>query len=756
MNEQDNQTPPPTMKLADIYFVVFRHLRLIALFSGLGVLAALFLFLTRQPLYESVAKVMVHYVLEPQVVGPDAEKARMLSVDSRGETIMGAEREILTSMDLARSVVQDLGPSRVLRKAGGGTNQLYAIEQIMKNLEVEILNKGNVLKITYRNPDPEMAQLVLSQLITNYHNKHLTVYQRLGSNDDFFRQKQIAADELRRIEDQLADTKARSMAFSPEEDKRALNQQMWKVRGEIDETAAKLAELSALDPSSAGNKLQSNNVPASVGEASAVELAEYQDLVKELASVRSRQQQLLVQQFYTPSNSVMLALRAKIQDLQKRRTQMEEANPRLAILAAPSLQPSSSSNDVAVGLSDVAALKAHLGVLTNQLLRLQTNAVDLDKAERAILELQRNKELQETNYRYFTMRVDQSRTEDQLAAGKISNITPVQDPSFPLRSPGKTKKMMAMALAGGILGGIGLAFLLELFLDQTVKRPEEVEKKLRLPLVLTIPELTNGSKRPWLPGLKWLASSDSRLRHSHNGHNGSSTLAGTPADGHGNSALTPTSQSQKVAQGLTLYYAALRDRLTTYFEVRNMTRKPKLVGVTSCGEGAGVTTVAAGLASVLSETGDGRVLLVDMSAGGTAVHPFYKGKPGCGLGEALEQEKRETALVQENLYLVKAGDTSSDSKLPLNLSKRFLSLMPKFKASDYDYILFDMPPVGQTSATPRLAGMMDIVLLVLEAEKTQQEAVSRAQTLLRDSKTNVAAVLNKRRTYVPALLQQEL
>ena len=46
--------------------------------------------------------------------------------------------------------------------------------------------------------------------------------------------------------------------------------------------------------------------------------------------------------------------------------------------------------------------------------------------------------------------------------------------------------------------------------------------------------------------------------------------------------------------------------------------------------------------------------------------------------------------------------------------------MPKFKASDYDYIIFDMPHVSQTSVTPRLAGLMDMVLFVIEAEKTRR------------------------------------
>jgi Mrp family chromosome partitioning ATPase len=82
-------------------------------------------------------------------------------------------------------------------------------------------------------------------------------------------------------------------------------------------------------------------------------------------------------------------------------------------------------------------------------------------------------------------------------------------------------------------------------------------------------------------------------------------------------------------------------------------------------------------------------------------------------------------------------------------------LMPKLKASDYDYIIFDMPPVTQTSGTVRLAGLMDMVLLVVEAEKTNQDVVKQATKLLAESKANVSAVFNKARTYIPARLHQE-
>ena len=98
------------------------------------------------------------------------------------------------------------------------------------------------------------------------------------------------------------------------------------------------------------------------------------------------------------------------------------------------------------------------------------------------------------------------------------------------------------------------------------------------------------------------------------------------------------------------FYEGLRDRLIVYFETRNLNHKPKLVAVTSCGNGAGVSSIATGLAASLSETGDGNVLLVNISGEQGAAQQFYKGKPGCSLDEALATDKKQGALVKANLY----------------------------------------------------------------------------------------------------------
>jgi hypothetical protein len=51
---------------------------------------------------------------------------------------------------------------------------------------------------------------------------------------------------------------------------------------------------------------------------------------------------------------------------------------------------------------------------------------------------------------------------------------------------------------------------------------------------------------------------------------------------------------------------------------------------------------------------------------------------------------------------------------------------------------------------------MDMVLMVLESEKTNRDVVQQANSLLGESNVSVKAVLNKYRPYVPRWLQQEL
>jgi Mrp family chromosome partitioning ATPase len=81
-------------------------------------------------------------------------------------------------------------------------------------------------------------------------------------------------------------------------------------------------------------------------------------------------------------------------------------------------------------------------------------------------------------------------------------------------------------------------------------------------------------------------------------------------------------------------------------------------------------------------------------------------------------------------------------------------MVPNLKASDFDYIIFDMPPLTQTSPSVGLAAWMDKVLLIVEAEKDSRDKVKRGYRELVAARSDVSVVLNKIRSYGPNWLQE--
>ncbi len=134
------------------------------------------------------------------------------------------------------------------------------------------------------------------------------------------------------------------------------------------------------------------------------------------------------------------------------------------------------------------------------------------------------------------------------------------------------------------------------------------------------------------------------------------------------------------------------------------------------------------------------------------MHPFFKGKPAYSLNAALKPNG-EIDSAAENLYLAKVGSSNAG---PAQLGlKKFFEMMPNLKASDFDYIIFDMPSLHQTSPTWGMAAFMDKLLVIVEAEKNSRDAVKRNFRKLTAERDNVAVVVNKTRSYGQRALESE-
>ncbi|MEO7599362.1 MAG: hypothetical protein ABIV50_10545, partial [Opitutus sp.] len=582
------------------------------------------------------------------------------------------------------------------------------------------------------------GQPVLSEVIDQYLKMHLEIHRAVGIIGDFLIQE---TDQLRtrlaQTEEDLRKAKNKAGVISLEDTKNALTGQMSALQSEIFKAQADLAERSSVFEQLTSQPASSATTPSNQSKPSTDKMDEYRNAANRLGLLRRREQELLAQ--FTEENSRVINIRAQIKDASAVVEKLEHEFP---VLARSNLGPAAApggrdSFDLVTEAARLNALQAKIKTLNAQMDVIRAQAATVDQVEGSIMELRRKKELEEANYRYYAANLEQSRINEALGSGKVSNISRIQAPSPPYVDAKKSTKLIAGIAVGGLAAGLAWSLLIELYLDRSIRRPIDVERLLSVPLFLSIPVLGNKGK---LRQLKQAAGGPTKLLKEGK----SSALA---------LAESEDAQSTRTENSMVLhsFHETLRDRLISYFESVNLTHKPKLVAVTGLGHGSGVTTTASGLASSLSETGEGNVLLVDMTAGQGSAQQFYRGTHVVGLEEILST--REDAQVQDKLFVV--AEEPGSEKLSRILPQRFTKLVPKLKASNFDYIIFDMPPVSQISITPRLAGFMDMVLMVVESEKTDRGLVQHATSLLGQSNAHVGLVLNKSKTYVPARLHQE-
>lgn len=753
MNSPRTEPPSPAgMTLGDIYYVLFRHKWKILIPAMAGLALAASIFFLDPPPYESQAELLIKYVPEATALKV-GDNQRVVLPDARGDSIISSEIQILSSLDLAELAVTNLGAETVLAGAGGGANPGRAAFLIRNNLLAEPASKGSsVIVVTLKHPNPQNVQAILQEIVTAYLQKHYEIHSAGGQFDDALSREQLTlGEQLNDTEQQLAALKSKANIVSLDDSRKGLADQINRIQGSVLDAQATLSGLEAAQQQQQAQPQARANTGATNAAAPAPQdqIDAYHSLSSRLDLLRKKEQGYQVQGF-TSSNSLLKEVEAQITEVQKNRADMEKLHPELAATAAA---PAALANTGEKAISDerdtaaqIAAMQAKIKILSGQLDLLQSAATNLNSVTPTIEKLEQARDIQRANYQNLSLSLERSHIDQALDSGKSPNIKWVQMPTPPAQDWKKTKKLQAIVAFGGLALGLAWAFLLELYVDRSIKRPREVEADLKIPLFLSIPNVNrNGHARQLkAASLRQLGNGSAPNGQSPavNGHSGS---AGNAA-GKEAWELIPFNRNPL----LDPYYEALRDRLISYFEIKGLTHKPKLVGLTSVSSRAGVSTVAAGLAASFSKTGDGHVLLVDMHLENGAAQRFYRGHPICGLDAALEKETKENALVSENLYVV--VENSNAENLPRVLPRRFAGLLPKLKASNFDYIIFDLPVVSQTSVTTRVARFMDMLLLVIESEETDRDVVRRTREQLVEHGGNVGAVLNKTHRYVPKRL----
>jgi succinoglycan biosynthesis transport protein ExoP len=732
-DKESTEEGTPGLSLQDIVFIFFRHQWKI--FGGffIGLLAAIGFYLLPAT-YESQAKLLVRYVVDRSAIDPVDAQARSANSQPVGDGVITSEVEILNSKDLAMQVAAVIDEGKALPH--GMTPEKHRsklAKAISDSLKVSSIRGTNVIEISYKDSDPNRAQRVLEELVSRYFDKHLQVHRSLGAFGFVTQQTEQVRSQLHQTEDQLKDLKGKAGVTTLAASTASLTAALDRIRNELQtaevqraEQGARVKELEFLLGGSGGYSGTEGSTQAAQRRD---DLQEYQVTLTQLTVLHQREVELRSR--YTSEHRAVRINREQIEALERQQRALESRSPGVGAAAAATVMGRNTAGvggqnqelDLVTERARLAAYEARAEALKLQLGELNQRVAGFADVGTEIAKLERKKELAEANYRYFEQSLERARVDEALDPSKMPNISVVQKPSEAVKFVKVRNKVLLGLLFGGLVTGVGMAFAMELLLDRTVKRTAELEAGLGIPVMVTVPLLQAGK-----------FTNFARL-----------------ANGNATTQARVSAASRDMTTAIWPYFEAVRDRLILYFELRRMHHKPKLVAVTSPDAGSGTSTMAAGLAAVLSDSGDANVLLVDMKNEGRAVvHPFFEGKEALPLGEALQYGSDADF---ESGSLALATITSPGEAVRRFIPKKFYDMIPEFKASQYDYIIFDMPPLNQTSATLPMAGFMDKVLLVVEAEKTDRELVKRAYADLAEAKAKVSVIFNKGRSYIPSWLR---
>lgn len=298
---------------------------------------------------------------------------------------------------------------------------------------------------------------------------------------------------------------------------------------------------------------------------------------------------------------------------------------------------------------------------------------------------------------------------------------------------------LSYGLLLGFLFGVGCAVLIE-FLDRTVKAPEEIERRLGLPALAVIHDLSESGK----------GYGDSSYGYGY-GY-GAEPAAGertrpsrlekkkAPAEAPGQIELVPHERPRTL---ISEAYRSLRTAL-----LLSSARELRVVAVTSAVAGEGKTATASNLAVVLAQLGR-TVLLVDCDLRKPRLHQVFHVSNRFGLVNQLTASADPDAVFLHtevpNLWLTPSGP------IPPNPSELLASdrMRDWLKAvrSRFDFVVIDTPPALAVTDATIVGLLVDGVVLTLRSGKVTREEARLCRDRLRQAGIKIlGAVLNRYRS----------
>jgi capsular exopolysaccharide synthesis family protein len=552
------------------------------------------------------------------------------------------------------------GPRRA--RPGAGANDWVA-GYLQGGLGVFPVRDSRLVRITFDSPDRDLSARIANAFADNFISSNLQRRFDASSYARTFLEQQLAE-----LKAKLEDSERAVVAY-------ATQQQIIQVAEQNPgKDAAPPQSLSATDLASLNAALTSAKanlvlVQERYRAAQAAQGLAAPELLADptVESLRQEKVKLTIQyndqlKIYKPDYPDMLQLKAQIDDVDR--------------------QLAGAASTIRDSLrTQLNAAQQQVGALEGQVNGLKGTVLD-----------ERNREIQ---YNILQREVDTTRTlydgllqrykEIGVAGGITTNNISIVDRARPPGGPSKPQPMHNLMVAGmtGLAIGVVLAFLLET-MDQAVRKPADVEAKLGLPVLGTVPLLEKGVQ-------PMEALADLRSPFSESYHSIRSNLAFSTKDG-----------------------------------------APRVLSVTSARPEEGKSTSSFALAQGFARAGM-RALLVDLDLRNPSQHKNLGADNRVGASSLLTGAVRLQGAVQPtdwpNLFLIPSGPLPP-SPAELLIGPRLVAFI-KEATEHFDIVILDGPPVMGLADAPLIASVAVGAVLTIEAGRTSRAQARAAIKRLR-------------------------
>ena len=594
------------------------------------------------------------------------------------------------------------------------------------DLKVSQLKDTKVLEISYQDAEPEKIKLVLENLARHYLNYSSQERKtEINQGLDFVNaQLPVLRERVNSLQKQMQQFRQQYNFLDPDKEATRLSQQLTTTEqdyraaqvalNEINSRSQALQQQVGLDPNQAIIATYLSESPG------------YQDLLKQLQEVEV---ELAKQSAVFAKDSPIIATleekRANLLPLLQNEAQrtLGEKLPQTVGNSPALVSRSALRVELTQQLVEAANSRQTLEIkvesLAQALEQQKASVKNLAVLSRRYTDLQRELEIATTSLGRFLEEQQklQLKVAQQVMPWQLISPPEVEEDFV---SP-KPVRNLALGLIGGLLLGIGAAFLAER-LDPVHHSADELKEDAKLPLLGAI---------PWQKDLGTIEKVNTAL----------------PQLTVGDRKITIPNTTAKSANENPSYYnfspfSEAFHTLNTNIRLLGSDSPLKSLVISSVSPGDGKTTMAINIAKAAASMGQ-RVLLVDADLRRPQIHLRLNLNNDHGLSNVLAEGLDWNEAIQplpryENLSILTAGSIPPDPSRLLS-SQRMQEMISQLQQDHaFDLIMYDLPPLAAFADAKILAAMATGLILVTKLGKTDRFAL---KNLLEDLRLSHISVL---------------